>query len=102
MSIKQTVLLYLGIYFAGINLAGFISMALDKSKARRNAWRIPEATLILFALFGGSIGSLLGMRVFHHKTQKPKFYIGIPIILAVQIIILLYVMFLSGFSFRIM
>lgn len=102
MSIKQTVLMYLGIYFLGLNLAGFISMALDKSKARRNAWRIPEATLFLFAIFGGSLGSLLGMYVFHHKTMKPKFYIGIPIILGIQVIILLYFLFLSGFSFSIM
>lgn len=95
-------LYYIGLYLLIINLAGFISMAVDKSKARRNKWRIPEATLFLFAIFGGSIGCLLGMNVFHHKTQKPKFYIGIPIILAVQILIVLYLLFLAPLSFRVL
>ena len=102
MSVKQTVLMYIGIYLAGINLAGFISMFLDKRKARRNAWRIPEATLFLFALFGGSLGSLLGMLTFHHKTMKPKFYIGIPVILIIQVLVILYFLFLSRFDFYIM
>jgi len=94
--------MYIAIYFAGVNLAGFLAFAFDKSKARRNAWRIPEATLFLFAIFGGSIGSLLGMYTFRHKTQKPKFYIGIPVILGIQVIIVLYFLFLSNYSFRIM
>ena len=96
------VLGYIAIYLAVINLAGFLSMALDKQKARRNKWRIPEATLFLFAIFGGSAGCLLGMRVFHHKTQKPKFYIGIPIILGVQIVILAYFAFLAPLDFKMM
>lgn len=99
MTIKQTVIMYICIYFAGVNLAGFISMLLDKSKSRRNAWRIPEATLFLFAIFGGSIGSLIGMYTFHHKTMKPRFYIGIPVILAIQVIIILYFLFFSRFEF---
>jgi len=102
MTIKQTVLLYLTLYIAGINLVGFLSFALDKGRARRNAWRIPEATLFLFAIFGGSIGSLLGMYVFRHKTQKRKFYIGIPVILGLQLLIAVYFLFLSNFTFRIM
>ncbi len=96
------VLSYIAIYLGVINLAGFLSMALDKRKARRNKWRIPEATLFLFAIFGGSAGCLLGMRVFHHKTQKPKFYIGIPIILGVQLLILAYFAFLAPLDFRIL
>ncbi len=96
------VLGYIAIYLAVINLAGFVSMALDKKKARRNKWRIPEATLFLFAIFGGSAGCLLGMRVFHHKTQKPKFYIGIPIILGVQLVILAYFAFLAPLDFKMM
>ncbi len=96
------VLSYIAVYLAVINLAGFISMGLDKSKARRNKWRIPEATLFLFAIFGGSIGCLLGMRTFHHKTQKPRFYIGIPIILGIQVVILLYFIFLAPLKFRIL
>lgn len=90
------------VYFAVINLAGFVSMAVDKSKARRNKWRIPEATLFLFAIFGGSLGCLLGMRVFRHKTQKPKFYIGIPAILGVQVLILVWFLFLAPLRFRIL
>ena len=57
----------------------------DKQKARRNAWRIPEKTLILSAVIGGSVGAILGMRFFHHKTRKAKFAIGVPVILLVQI-----------------
>ncbi len=90
------------VYFAVINLAGFVSMAVDKSKARRNKWRIPEATLFLFAIFGGSLGCLLGMRIFRHKTQKPKFYIGIPAILGVQVLILIWFLFLAPLRFRIL
>ena len=90
------------VYFAVINLAGFVSMAVDKSKARRNKWRIPEATLFLFAIFGGSAGCLLGMRVFHHKTQKPRFYIGIPVILAVQLLVIVYFAFLAPLEFKMM
>ncbi|MBQ6129327.1 MAG: DUF1294 domain-containing protein [Lachnospiraceae bacterium] len=90
------------VYFAVINLAGFVSMAVDKSKARRNKWRIPEATLFLFAIFGGSLGCLLGMRIFRHKTQKPKFYIGIPAILGIQLLILIWFLFLAPLRFRIL
>lgn len=96
------VLKYIGIYLLGINLAGFLSMALDKSKARRSVWRIPEATLFLFAFFGGTLGSLLGMHVFRHKTQKPLFYIGMPILLGVQLLAVVIILFLSPYSFRIM
>ena len=90
------------VYFAVINLAGFVSMAVDKSKARRNKWRSPEATLFLFAIFGGSLGCLLGMRIFRHKTQKPKFYIGIPAILGIQLLILIWFLFLAPLRFRIL
>ena len=96
------VLSYILLYFTVINLAGFLSMAVDKNKARRNKWRIPEATLFLFAVFGGSLGCLLGMRVFRHKTQKPKFYIGIPIILGVQVLILVWFLFIAPLRFRIL
>ena len=92
----------IAIYLAIMNLAGFLCMAADKSKARRNKWRVPEATLFLFAIFGGSIGCYLGMRVFRHKTQKPAFYIGIPVIIGVQLLIVLYFLFLSPLDFRIL
>lgn len=72
------------IYLLLINAVGFLIMLVDKQKARKKLWRIPEATLMTVALIGGSLGSLIGMRVFHHKTKKPKFYIGIPAILIFQ------------------
>ena len=61
-------------------------MLVDKQKAKRSAWRIPEATLMAVAVAGGSIGSLIGMQVFRHKTRHIKFALGIPLILAIQII----------------
>lgn len=74
-------------YLLIINAVGFILMLVDKFKARNNLWRIPEATLMGVALLGGSIGSLAGMYTVRHKTQHPKFTIGIPLILALQIIL---------------
>ena len=68
-----------------INLFTFFLFGLDKWKARRHAWRIPERTLLISALLGGSIGALLGMLLFRHKTKHPQFTIGIPVILLVQI-----------------
>lgn len=62
-------------------------MLLDKLKAKKNAWRIPERTLLLIAVLGGSIGSLLGMYLIRHKTQHPKFTVGVPLILAVQVVL---------------
>lgn len=72
-------------YLVVINAAAFLLMLIDKQKARRGAWRIPEATLIGSAILGGSIGAIAGMRLFRHKTKHPKFYIGLPVILAMQI-----------------
>ena len=96
------VLVSIAVYLTVINLAGFTAMAADKSKARRNKWRLPEATLFLFAVFGGSIGCFLGMHIFHHKTQKPRFYIGIPVIIGVQLLVLLYFIFFAPLQFRIL
>lgn len=73
-------------YLLIINAAAFFLMLADKRKAIKKKWRIPEATLMSVAALGGSIGSLLGMYTFRHKTLHPKFTIGIPCILAVQII----------------
>lgn len=58
---------------------------LDKKRAEKKQWRISEATLLLFAAIGGSMGAWLGMRLFHHKTRHPKFYIGVPVIFLVQV-----------------
>ena len=72
-------------YLLIINAAAFLLMLADKLKAKRNLWRIPEATLMGVAAIGGSVGALLGMYTFRHKTRHPKFTIGIPLILALQI-----------------
>ena len=77
---------YLLTYLILINAAAFLLMLADKQKARRGAWRIPEATLMGSALLGGSLGAIAGMRLFRHKTRHPKFSVGLPLILAAQII----------------
>ena len=73
------------IYLLLINAAGFLLMLIDKQKAVHHRWRIPERVLFLTAILGGSPGSILGMRVFHHKTLHPQFSIGMPVILVLQI-----------------
>lgn len=79
------------IYLLVMNIIGFIMMGADKKRAVKNEWRIPERRLLLCALFGGSIGSLVGMFHFRHKTKHPKFFIGIPVMLIFQIeMIVLY------------
>ena len=75
----------LSIYLLIINAIAFCLMLIDKYKARKNLWRIPEATLISTALLGGSIGTLIGMYTVRHKTRHIKFTVGIPLILLVQI-----------------
>ena len=80
------ILIYLGI----INLIGFFSMFLDKQKAKRGKWRIPEKTLFLLAAIGGSLGTTLGMHVFRHKTKHWYFKLGMPLIMIVQIILIIY------------
>ena len=72
-------------YLLLANLAGFCSMGLDKAKAARQAWRIPERTLFAIALLGGSIGSWAGMYAFRHKTKHLSFVLGIPAILIAQV-----------------
>lgn len=68
-------------------------MGIDKLKAKKRGFRIPEATLFLIAIIGGSIGSILGMYLFRHKTRHRSFIIGMPVILAIQIIIALVIIF---------
>ena len=81
---------YFLLYLLLINAVGFVLMLIDKWKAKHNRWRIPEATLMGVAAIGGSIGSLLGMYTFRHKTKHIKFTLGIPLILAVQLAALAY------------
>lgn len=92
---SKTVLMIIIIYLVIINIAGFAIMGIDKSKAKRGAWRIKEATLFIVSALGGSIGTLLGMYVFRHKTKKWYFVIGFPAILVLHIAIcvILYINF---------
>ena len=77
-------------YLLAVNLATFLLYGIDKYKAKKNRWRIPEATLLTVAAIGGSIGAWAGMRVWHHKTMHKKFKYGIPIIIITQIAVLVY------------
>ena len=79
----KLILLYLLI----VNALGFLLMLVDKRKAQKNLWRIPESTLFLIAAIGGSIGSLAGMYKFRHKTKHVKFVLGMPVIVIAQIIL---------------
>lgn len=75
-----------------LNLLTFIIYGIDKFKAKKSKWRIPESTLLLLAVIGGSIGAWLGLQVWRHKTQHKKFYIGIPMILTLQVIATIYIL----------
>ena len=79
------------LYLLLINAAAFLLMLADKVKARKNRWRIPERTLIGSALLGGSVGALLGMYTFRHKTRHLKFTLGVPAILIAQIILTVWI-----------
>lgn len=79
-------------YLVIINALAFLIMLADKQKAKKHLWRIPEATLLTVAILGGSVGSLAGMRFFHHKTKKPKFRIGIPLVLVLQILLAAFIL----------
>lgn len=81
----QPVITYLLWYLAAVNLVTFTVYGVDKAKARRGAWRVPEKTLFLLPLLGGSVGALLGMRTFRHKTKHWYFVWGVPAILLAQL-----------------
>lgn len=78
------------IYFIAINLFGFFIMWLDKRKAEKGAWRIPEKTLFIVTALGGGIGTIAGMYTFRHKTQKLNFVIGFPFITILEMIAIIY------------
>ena len=82
---------YLLWYLLLINAVAFVLMLVDKVKAKKNRWRIPERTLMLSAAFGGSIGALLGMYTFRHKTKHLKFTLGVPAILIAQIALAIWI-----------
>ena len=84
------------IYIILINVITFIVYGADKRKAVKDKWRVRESTLFILAAIGGSFGALLGMYVFHHKTRKWYFKIGIPAILVIQIVICISAAYLFG------
>jgi len=88
--IQEAVIYYLVI----INIITFLVYGIDKWKARKSLWRIREASLLMLAVLGGSIGAWLGMKVWHHKTQHKKFRYGIPAIIIVQIAVIGYFFYL--------
>ena len=77
-------------YFLAVNITSFLLYGIDKFKARKNLWRISEATLLTMAAIGGSIGAWAGMRLWHHKTMHKKFKYGIPLIIIMQIALVAY------------
>ena len=79
-------------YILGINVITFIIYGIDKLKAKKGKWRTPEACLLGLAVIGGSIGAYLGMKVWHHKTMHKKFRYGIPMIMAMHAVLLVYLM----------
>ena len=83
---------FLIIYFVIINIVGFAIMGIDKRKAIKRTFRIPEATLFIVALIGGSVGSIIGMQVFRHKKRHWYFVFGMPAILIVQIALLIFLL----------
>lgn len=94
MQIGILLMIVLG-YLLIVNMLGFVLMFVDKKRAQNNQWRIKEATLFLTAAIGGSIGSMLGMKVFRHKTKHLSFLIGMPAIFIVQVALVIgYFVFL--------
>jgi uncharacterized membrane protein YsdA (DUF1294 family) len=89
-TVSITLLIVL-IYLVIVNIVGFAMMGIDKKKAIRGACRIPEASLFLAAILGGSIGSIMGMQVFRHKTKHWYFKYGMPAILVLQIAIVIFI-----------
>ena len=81
---------YVVIYLLVINIIGFLAMGLDKLKAKKDWWRIPEGTLMMICLLGGGIGTIAGMYKFRHKTKKLKFTVGMPTILISEIVFIIY------------
>ena len=92
---------WIAAYVACINIIGFILMGMDKAKARKHAWRIAEITFFVVAILGGSLGSILGMYTFRHKTRHWYFVVFMPIILLVQIGLTLYILMSPGINIQI-
>lgn len=87
---------YISLYLAIINIIAYIVYGIDKLKSKKGKWRIPESTLLLLAIIGGSIGAWCGVKFWHHKTMHKKFKYGIPLIIAIQIGVCLYLITKAG------
>ena len=85
---ESGLLKYFLIYLVIINIIAFLAMYIDKRKAKYGRWRIPEQTLLILAIIGGSIGAIAGMYIFRHKTKKLRFSVGFPVILILQIVLI--------------
>ena len=82
-----------------VNILDFALMGVDKRRARRDAWRVRERTFFLLALLGGTLGAILGMRLFRHKTKHWYFRYGLPVLLAVQVVLGVFLRRLAPFHF---
>lgn len=80
-------------YLCTVNVLAFSLFGMDKQKAKKRKWRIPEATLLGIAAVGGSVGAWIGMKTFHHKTKHLKFQIGVPVLICIHVCILMYFVF---------
>ena len=80
-------------YLIIVNVVTFFMYGIDKLKAKKSKWRIPEATLLLMAMIGGSIGAWLGMKAWHHKTLHKKFRYGVPVIIFAQLALIVFLVF---------
>lgn len=92
------VIIILIVYFVSVNIAGFVMMGVDKWKAKKQLFRIPEATLFTIAIIGGSAGCIAGMFTFHHKTRHWYFVYGMPAILILQIGLAFFLSYLVTFE----
>lgn len=84
------IIIYIVLYLVVMNLMTFLLFREDKQRSKGRGWRISESTLFTFCMFGGSIGGILGMRVFHHKTKHLRFSLGVPVILIIQAGIIIF------------
>ena len=86
----QKIIFTLGITLLALNLVGSLLTILDKKRAKRRQWRIPEASLFLLALLGGTVGIYLTMKIIRHKARQPKFMVGLPLLFVLQLSLLLF------------
>lgn len=98
MNIISDLIYVILIYFTVINVTGFVLTVSDKKKAKAGKWRVPEKTLFIVSILGGSVSVYLAMRLFRHKTKHKRFMIGIPVIIALQLALIIVLYFKTGLS----